>query len=57
VRGLEPALFEPGSLPWDPLAFPTDHVALRWLRGSAAGGVHLAEFSWQDDGRILMRRR
>jgi hypothetical protein len=49
----------PARIPWGQLAFPTDSAALRWMMypASSADPMHLAEFFWRDDGRILMRRR
>lgn len=55
----EVALFDVNEVPWDSLAFPTDSLALRWLRDERPHEqqIHLAEFTWDSDGRIMMRAK
>lgn len=52
-------LYEPDSMPWSQLAFPTDFEALWRYCGRCADGplhgVHAAEVHWGADGRIVVR--
>jgi ADP-ribose/FAD diphosphatase len=53
AESLAVELFDPDELPWDELAFPVVHHALKlWLADRAAGRrhVHLGVVKWNGDG-------
>jgi ADP-ribose/FAD diphosphatase len=53
AESLEVKLFDPEQLPWDELAFPVVHRALKlWLGDRAAGRqrVHLGVVKWNGEG-------
>ena len=53
TESLEVAFVHPGDIPWDELAFPAVHFALRLLledRGRAVAHVHSAVVAWSGAG-------
>jgi len=53
VESLETQLFDAGALPWDELAFPVMHVALRLWSDDRRDGrthVHAGELRWSGQG-------
>lgn len=59
-ESLEVAFFRASELPWDELAFPAVHFALRfWLEDRAAGSrsVHFGRLRWDGDGSRFDARR
>ncbi len=59
-ESLETQLFDAAQLPWDELAFPVMHAALRlWSEDRLAGGhrVHAGELRWSGSGSRFDWRR